>query len=61
MDNVFKSCPAVMSDGRIFTDWTTSIRRNEYINILIILFVMMTIGYFYKIKLPIYLIVNGIT
>lgn len=31
MDNFFKGCPAMMSDGRLFTDYRTSIRTNEYI------------------------------
>lgn len=31
MDNFFKNCPAVMSDGRHFTDYKTSSRRNEYV------------------------------
>ncbi len=31
MDNFFKNCPAVMSDGRQFTDYKTDTRRNEYI------------------------------
>lgn len=31
VDNYFKSCPPVMSDGRIFTDYRTSVRTNEYI------------------------------
>lgn len=31
MDNFFKECPARMSDGRIFSDYKTSTRRNEYI------------------------------
>ena len=30
MDNFFKSCPANMSDGRIFTDYRTSSRREQY-------------------------------
>ena len=31
MDNVYSSCPALMSDGRFLTDWNGSTRRNEYI------------------------------
>ena len=31
MDNYFKNCVAVMSDGRQFTDWKGATRRNEYI------------------------------
>lgn len=31
MDNYFKNCPAVMSDGRVFTDYKTATRTNEYI------------------------------
>jgi len=31
MDNFFKNCPPVMSDGRLFTDYKTPTRRNEYI------------------------------
>ncbi|AYV78875.1 MAG: hypothetical protein Edafosvirus42_4 [Edafosvirus sp.] len=31
MDNFFKECPAMMSDGRIFTDWRSHTRRDEYI------------------------------
>ena len=30
MDNFFKDCPAVMSDGRAFTDYRTSSRREQY-------------------------------
>jgi hypothetical protein len=35
MDNYFKECPAMMSDGRIFTDYRTAVRReetNKYMN-----------------------------
>lgn len=28
-DNYFKQCPAVMSDGRLFTDYKTATRLNE--------------------------------
>lgn len=31
MDNYFKYCPAIMSDGRYFTDWRTSTRHDEFI------------------------------
>ena len=31
MDNYFKDCPAMMSDGRLFTDYRTDVRANEYI------------------------------
>lgn len=31
MDNYFKNCPPVMSDGRHFTDYKSDTRRNEYI------------------------------
>lgn len=30
-DNFFKNCPPVMSDGRLFTDYRTSVHRDEYI------------------------------
>lgn len=30
-DNFFKDCPPMMSDGRLFTDYRTSVRANEYI------------------------------
>ena len=30
MDNYFKECPANMSDGRIFTDYRTSSRREQF-------------------------------
>ena len=30
MDNFFKGCPAKMSDGRLFTDYRMSSRRNEH-------------------------------
>lgn len=30
-DNFFKGCPAMMSDGRLFTDYRTSVRANEYV------------------------------
>jgi hypothetical protein len=30
MDNYFKMCPAMMSDGRIFTDYRTSTTREQY-------------------------------
>jgi hypothetical protein len=31
MDNYYRECPGIMSDGRIFTDWRLATRRNEYI------------------------------
>jgi hypothetical protein len=31
MDNFFKQCPAKMSDGRLFTDYRTATRREEYV------------------------------
>lgn len=31
MDNYFKQCPALMSDGRLFTDYRTPTRREEHI------------------------------
>lgn len=31
MDNFFKTCPPLMSDGRHFTDYRTPTRRNEAI------------------------------
>jgi hypothetical protein len=31
MDNAFHQCPPMMSDGRLFTDYRASTRRNEYI------------------------------
>jgi hypothetical protein len=31
MDNFYKDCPPVMSDGRHFTDYKSAVRRNEYI------------------------------
>lgn len=31
MDNFFKQCPPVMSDGRFLTDWRTNVRMNEAI------------------------------
>lgn len=31
MDNQYKQCPPVMSDGRLFTDYRTAVRREEYI------------------------------
>ena len=30
-DNKYPNCPALMSDGRLFTDYKTATRRNEYI------------------------------
>lgn len=30
MDNYFKQCPPMMSDGRLFQDFRTATRRNEY-------------------------------
>jgi hypothetical protein len=30
MDNYFKMCPAVMSDGRIFTDYRTATAREQH-------------------------------
>lgn len=30
MDNFFRECPPLMSDGRLFTDYRTPTRRNEY-------------------------------
>ena len=31
MDNFYKHCPPVMSDGRLFTDYRSNIRVNEYL------------------------------
>lgn len=31
MDNYFQDCPPVMSDGRLFTDYKSSTRRDEYV------------------------------
>ena len=31
MDNFFKQCPPMMSDGRLFTDYRTNIRANEFL------------------------------
>lgn len=31
MDNYFQTCPPKMSDGRLFTDYRTAVRREEYI------------------------------
>lgn len=31
MDNFFGGCPAKMSDGRLFTDYRTATRREEYV------------------------------
>lgn len=31
MDNYFKQCPALMSDGRLFTDYRMPTRREEHI------------------------------
>lgn len=31
MDNFYKQCPPMMSDGRLFTDHRTNVRMNEYI------------------------------
>ena len=30
MDNFHNSCPPMMSDGRLFTDYRTNIRANEH-------------------------------
>jgi hypothetical protein len=30
MDNFYKSCPPMMSDGRFLTDYRTAVRREEY-------------------------------
>ena len=30
-DNYFLSCPPMMSDGRLFTDYRTDTRANEYV------------------------------
>lgn len=30
MDNFYKNCPAMMSDGRLFTDYRSSHRREQY-------------------------------
>ena len=30
VDNYFQGCPAVMSDGRIFSDYRTATRREEF-------------------------------
>ena len=34
MNNYFKQCPPMMSDGRLFTDWRTAVRRNEYVKFI---------------------------
>jgi hypothetical protein len=34
MDNFFKTCPAKMSDGRLFTDYRTAVRREEYVKFI---------------------------
>ena len=34
MDNFFQNCPAMMSDGRHFTDYRTATRREEHIKYL---------------------------
>lgn len=34
MDNFYLNCPAKMSDGRIFTDYRSDTRKNEYIKYL---------------------------
>ena len=31
MDNFYKQCPPVMSDGRMFTDYRSDVRVNEYV------------------------------
>ena len=31
MDNFFRQCPPMMSDGRLFTDYRTDVRMNEYV------------------------------
>lgn len=31
MDNIFKSCPPKMEDGRFLTDYRTDSARNQYI------------------------------
>ena len=31
MDNFYQQCPAVMDDSRIFTDYSTSTRREQFI------------------------------
>lgn len=31
MDNYFKNCPPMMSDGRYMTDWRSDVRANEYV------------------------------
>jgi hypothetical protein len=30
-DNFYKECPAMMSDGRLFTDYRSSVRTNEHL------------------------------
>jgi hypothetical protein len=34
MDNFYKNCPAKMSDGRIFSDYRSSTRKNEYMKFI---------------------------
>ncbi len=31
MDNFFQNCPAIMSDGRLFTEWRSDVLLNENI------------------------------
>jgi hypothetical protein len=30
MDPIYKNCPPLLSDGRLFTDWRTAVRREEH-------------------------------
>ncbi len=34
MDNFFKQCPPKMSDGRLFLDARTAVRREEYVKLI---------------------------
>jgi hypothetical protein len=34
MDNFFKGCPPKMSDGRLFLDARTAVRREEYVKFI---------------------------
>jgi hypothetical protein len=31
MDNFYQQCPPIMNDNRMFTDWTTSAKREQFI------------------------------
>lgn len=31
MDNFYQQCPPLMDDNRMFTDWTTSTKREQFI------------------------------